>query len=93
MQQQYQCPNCGGTVAFGVGFCDNCGTQLNWPTQQQMQPPPQYNQPPYQQQQWNYGYQQQRPKQQTSVGLLVIILIVGLILVFIGGNFLCNPTY
>ena len=41
MQQWYQCPKCGAQVAFGVGFCNNCGTQLNWPTQQ---PPPQYQQ-------------------------------------------------
>lgn len=34
MQQQYQCPNCGGQVAFSMRFCGNCGTQLNWPTQQ-----------------------------------------------------------
>jgi len=35
----YSCPNCGAQVGFGVRFCGNCGTQLNWPTQQQMQPP------------------------------------------------------
>jgi hypothetical protein len=39
MQQQYQCPNCGAQVAFGVRFCGKCGTQLTWPTQQQVQPP------------------------------------------------------
>ncbi len=44
MQQQYQCSNCGAQVAFGIRFCGNCGMQLNWPTQQQMQPPPQYRQ-------------------------------------------------
>lgn len=42
LQQWYQCPGCGAQVAFGVGFCNNCGIQLNWPTQQQ--PPPQYQQ-------------------------------------------------
>jgi hypothetical protein len=26
-------------------FCGNCGTQLNWPTQQQMPPQPAYQQP------------------------------------------------
>jgi hypothetical protein len=40
MQQQYQCSNCGAQVAFGMKFCGNCGLQLNWPTQQQVQPPP-----------------------------------------------------
>jgi hypothetical protein len=30
-------------------FCGNCGTQLNWPTQQHVQPPPQYQK---QTQQW-----------------------------------------
>ena len=44
MQQRYQCPGCGAQVAFGAGFCGNCGTQLNWPTQQQPQPPPSYQQ-------------------------------------------------
>jgi len=28
MQQWYQCPNCGASVAFGVRFCGNCGTQI-----------------------------------------------------------------
>ena len=60
MQQWYQCPSCGGQVVFGARFCGNCGTQLNWPTQQpqppsqyqqQIQPPPVYQQlPTYQQQ-------------------------------------------
>ena len=42
MQQMYSCPNCGAPVAFGVKFCTNCSTPLNWPVQQQMQPPPRY---------------------------------------------------
>jgi hypothetical protein len=37
MQQWYQCPTCGGQVAFGTRFCGNCGVQLNWPTQQYIQ--------------------------------------------------------
>ncbi len=49
MQQWYQCPGCGAAVAFGVRFCSNCGTQLNWPTQQQMQPPPTYQEQQQQQ--------------------------------------------
>jgi hypothetical protein len=36
MSQQFSCPNCGAPVAFEVRFCGNCGTQLNWPTQQPM---------------------------------------------------------
>lgn len=39
MQQWYQCPNCGAPVALGVRFCGNCGVQLNWPAQQQIQQP------------------------------------------------------
>jgi len=39
MSQQLSCPNCGSPVAFGVMFCGNCGTQLNWPTQQQIRQP------------------------------------------------------
>jgi len=47
MQQLYQCSNCGSQVAFGIKFCGNCGTQLNWPTQSPpTQPPP--PQPQYQ---------------------------------------------
>jgi len=55
MQQWYQCPNCGAWVTFGTRFCGNCGTQLNWPTQQRTQPPPSYQQS---QQQWGYGHGQ-----------------------------------
>jgi ribosomal protein L37AE/L43A len=44
VQQSYQCSNCGAQVAFGTRFCGKCGVQLNWPTQQQMQPLPQYQQ-------------------------------------------------
>jgi len=40
MQQWYQCPRCGVQVAFGARFCGNCGMQLNWLAQQQVQPPP-----------------------------------------------------
>lgn len=46
MQQWYQCPNCGGQVAFGMRFCGSCGTQLNWPAQQQSSKPPQQSSPP-----------------------------------------------
>jgi hypothetical protein len=58
LQQWYKCPNCGAQVAFGVNFCGNCRTQLNWQTQQQTQPPPIYQQ----QQQRDYGYGGERPK-------------------------------
>jgi DNA-directed RNA polymerase subunit RPC12/RpoP len=37
MSQQLSCPNCGSSVAFGMRFCGNCGTGLNWPVQQQIQ--------------------------------------------------------
>ena len=37
MRQWYQCPSCGAAVAFGVRFCGNCGMQLAWPEQQQIQ--------------------------------------------------------
>jgi tetratricopeptide (TPR) repeat protein len=39
MSQRFSCPNCGAPVAFGARFCGNCGTQLNWPAQGQVQPP------------------------------------------------------
>jgi len=44
MQQQYHCPKCRAPVAFGMRFCSNCGVQLNWPTQQQVQQPSQSEQ-------------------------------------------------
>jgi hypothetical protein len=44
MQQWYQCPSCEAPVAFGVKFCSNCGTRLNWPTQQQVPIPSAYQQ-------------------------------------------------
>ncbi len=34
MQQTYPCPNCSSPVAFSFRFCGNCGTYLNWSTQQ-----------------------------------------------------------
>jgi len=81
MQQWYQCPSCGAPVAFGVRFCGNCGTQLNWPTQQQMQPPPSYQQS---QQQRSYEYGQARTKQRrtsswliVSIAFIVVVLLVG----------------
>jgi len=30
-RQTYRCPNCGSPVAFGVKFCVNCGTSIDWP--------------------------------------------------------------
>jgi len=61
MSQQFSCPSCGSPVAFGSRFCGNCGTQLNLPTQQQIQYPPAYQQqmPPYYQQRLSYTRQQQ----------------------------------
>jgi len=44
MQQWYNCPKCGCQVTFGLRFCGNCGAQLNWPTQQQIQPVNSYEQ-------------------------------------------------
>ncbi len=41
MWQGFNCPSCGTPVAFGIRFCTNCGTQLNW--QQQTPPPPVYH--------------------------------------------------
>ncbi|MFC2050013.1 zinc ribbon domain-containing protein [Chloroflexota bacterium] len=84
MQQWYQCPNCGAPVAFGVGFCGNCGAQLNWLTQQ-TQPPPPY---PEQQRQGDYRYGQQIPKPRKTNPLLIggVALIV-IVLLVVGGVF------
>jgi len=54
MQQWYQCTRCGSQIAYGTGFCSNCGNQLYWSNQQQ----PQYS-PLYQQAQQPRNYQQQ----------------------------------
>jgi len=78
MQQWYQCPQCGGQVAFGVGFCNNCGTQLNWPTQQQS--PPQYQPPPPPQ----YQQPQRPPKKQgmsNAVKGALVLLVVSITIV------------
>ena len=61
MQQTYQCPNCGAPVAFGVKFCTNCGTSLNWHAQQHPQSPPVYQQS---QQQWGYEHGQAKVEQE-----------------------------
>lgn len=42
MQQWYDCPQCRQLVQFGQSNCLSCGTQLNWPAQQQSQPSPRY---------------------------------------------------
>jgi hypothetical protein len=84
--QMYQCPRCGAQVAFGVRFCGNCQTPLNWPTQQQPQPPqqpyqqtPQYQQQPPQYQQQPPQYQQpEPPKKKSKLG--IILLVLGIIL-------------
>jgi hypothetical protein len=86
MQQWYQCPRCGAQVAFGVRFCGNCQTPLNWPTQQQPQPPQQqYQQPQYQQpyqqtpqyQQQPLQYQQpEPPKKKSKLGLILLGVIL-----------------
>lgn len=70
MQQWYQCPRCGAPVAFGVRFCGNCRTQLNWPTQQQ-QPLQQY-QPPPQQPIQTPQYQQQAPPSYQHVNSICV---------------------
>lgn len=77
MQQMYQCPRCGAQVPFGTRFCTNCGTPLNWPGQQQMQPPPVY-------QQWQYGREGERPKQKKTspsligcLGLIAMVFLIG----------------
>ena len=33
-QQTYGCPTCGAAIAFGSNPCPNCGTGLNWGSQQ-----------------------------------------------------------
>jgi len=65
MSQQVSCPNCGSPVAFGVRFCGNCGTGLNWPTQQQMPPEPAYQQP--QQKQYAESQQQFKTNRQSDL--------------------------
>ena len=52
MQQTYQCTNCRQQVSYGVRFCGNCGTSLDW--QQQTPPPPIYRE--------NTNYQQKQGK-------------------------------
>lgn len=66
MQQMYQCPKCGGQIAFGTLSCPKCGQSFSWPVQPQAQPP----------------HQQKPPKQPMSnmvkgiLGSLVIFLVI-----------------
>ncbi len=83
MQQWYQCPNCGAPVAFGVRFCGNCRTQLNWPAQQQPQHPPVYQQP---QQQRGYGHGQVKAEQQKTSSWLVISIALIVVVLLVGGG-------
>ena len=46
MQRTFPCSNCGSQNIIGQQFCGNCGTPLNWQTQQQMQRPSIYQQQP-----------------------------------------------
>lgn len=69
-------------------LCGNCGTQLNWPAQQQPQHPPVYQQS---QQQWDYEHGQTKAKQQkTSSWLIVSITLVVVVLLVGGGVFAFN---
>jgi hypothetical protein len=86
MQQWYQCPNCGASVAFGVRFCGNCGTELNWPTQQ-IQYPPSYQQP---QQQRGYKYGQGKTKQRRTNSWLIVSVVLIVALLIGGGVFAFN---
>jgi len=91
---QVRCLGC-----FGVRFCGNCQTPLNWPTQQQSPPPgpPQYQQPPpqyqqqYQQPQQPGGYQQQPepPKKKSSKLGIISLAIVLLALAAVGSCVVC----
>jgi len=91
MQQWYQCPNCGAPVAFGVRFCGNCGTQLNWPTQEQAQPPSQYQQriqpPPVYQQLPSYQQQPITKRKLTSgrakFGKAMVIIGITVLTLFV----------
>lgn len=88
IQQWFQCPRCGVPVAFGVRFCGNCGTQLNWPTQQQTQSPPVYQQP---QQQWNYDYLQPRKEpKKTSPSLIGCLAFIAIVFLIGGAIFVAN---
>ncbi|MBM3142970.1 MAG: zinc ribbon domain-containing protein [Chloroflexi bacterium] len=85
MQQWYQCPRCGAPVAFGARFCGNCGTQLNWPAQQQTQPPPVYQE---QQRQGYYRYGQQIPEPRKTNPLLIgFVALMAIVLLVAGGVF------
>ncbi len=78
MQQLYQCSNCGAAVAFGMRFCGSCGLQLNWPTQQQVQPTPQYQQ--YSQQPVHMNWFKRHLNWTYFLGILAIYVAFGLIL-------------
>ena len=104
MQQWYQCPKCSAPVSFGTRFCSRCGTQINWPAQQQQAQPP----PTYQQQQpgqrgqqpaQSGGYQQQADYRQvgekperkkTSAWLIGCLGVIGFVILVGGIIFFSN---
>jgi transposase len=80
-QQTYSCPICHQPVVYGVGFCNNCRTPLNWPTQQ-MQPLPTYEK---QQQSAPYQYSQlEKTPKKRSPWLIGCLALIGVVVV-IGG--------
>lgn len=82
MLQWYQCPNCGAPLAFGARFCGNCGTQIEWPTQQQARPHVE-NDYLYQIQKDNYDTLQHK-LDRTRSWLNVVIVIMVLLIIGIG---------
>ena len=72
MQQWYRCSRCNAQVAFGMGFCGNCGIQLNWQTQQRIQHPPDC-QKPQQSGQWGtHKRQAYNPKDRIYIVPIVV---------------------
>jgi len=87
MQQTYQCANCGAPVTFGVMYCGNCRTLLNWSTPQQSQNPPTYQRTsgnyPIQQQEHNENKQQSNVKKKTSPFLIIAVISLVLTIIFL----------
>jgi hypothetical protein len=105
VNQTYSCGNCGAPIAYGQGFCINCGMRLLWGTQQMTPPPFGYQYPNPQQmwgqqqpqynQQFNFGGNRGAVPQQkkTSTGITLMIVTVFLVFTFVGIALVTNGEF
>jgi hypothetical protein len=75
MPHIYYCPICKSEIAFGTKTCDNCGTPFDW---EQFKPP---EHPTLSYIHQDQHEQQQPKKRRTSLGLIALLCLTGLIVI------------